>query len=206
MPDENTEKPKILDKLEQHSPSKAIVTILFVILIVAVTVFFVVEYVNGKFNDVDSLREFVDSFGFFGPAFLTFFQCIKVIYGIIPGAIGCIVGAGLFGTVKGFICSYIGICAGSIFAFLLSRRFGVSIIQKMFKEKRYNSCIRWMEKWHKSYPVFLWIAICLPISPDDFLCYFTGLTTMSFKKFVIILLTAKIWTILGYSLIFGNVI
>ena len=40
-------------------------------------------------------------------------------------------------------------------------------------------------------------------SPDDFLCYFSGLTHLSYKKFIIILLTSKPWTILAYSLVFG---
>ena len=126
------------------------------------------------------------------------------MYTIIPGAIGCIVGAGLFGTVRGFICSYIGISAGSIIAYFLSRHFGISFVKQLFSEKRYASCMRFINRWSKSYAVFLWIAICSPIAPDDFLCYFTGLTEMKPKKFVLIILTAKIWTILGYSLIFGR--
>ena len=63
--------------------------------------------------------------------------------------------------------------------------------------------MRWLEKQKKSYPVFLWIAIFLPISPDDFLCYFTGLTEMKFKKFALIILTSKPFTIIVYGLIFG---
>ncbi len=170
---------------------------------VIVGCFFVYQYKNGRFRDASSFRDYIQSFGYFGYFILTVFQCVKVLYAIIPGALGCTVGAGLFGWLPAFICNYIGICSGSILAFLISRRFGDKFMRLIFSEKKYNSCIRWMKKWHKSYSIFLWIAIFLPISPDDFLCYFTGLTKMKVKRFLIIILTAKPWTILAYSLIFG---
>ena len=186
---------------------KRVFFILFILMLIGVGAFIAYNYfVTKRFKDFDSFREYVQSFGWGGPIFLTVFQAIKVIYAIIPGAIGCCVGASVFGPVVGFICNYVGICIGSIAAFWISKTFGESFMRQIFSEKQYKSGLKWMRKLHRSYNVFLWIAICSPIAPDDFLCYFTGLTTMTKKRFIILLLTAKIWTILGYSLIFGNVI
>ncbi|MBQ0038940.1 MAG: TVP38/TMEM64 family protein [Treponema sp.] len=182
---------------------KTVLTVFMCICFVLVTVFFIHEYAAGHFKSAETLKEYISSYGIYGPLILTVFQCIKVVYTVIPGAFGCIVGATLFGTVKGFICSYIGICAGSMLAFTLSRKFGVSFVSSLMGEKHYNKCIKWLNRNRKSYPVFLWLAITFPFSPDDFLCYFSGLTTLSYKKFFIILLTSKPWAILGYSLIFG---
>ncbi|MBR4490083.1 VTT domain-containing protein, partial [bacterium] len=89
-------------------------------------------------------------------------------------------------------------------AFALSRKFGITLVKQIFSEKQYQRGLKKMEKWKNSYPVFLWVAIFLPISPDDFLCYFTGLTEMKFKKFALIILTSKPFTIIVYGLIFGN--
>ncbi len=199
---------QIEDRLieEKGKTIKIVFAVMFCLFFIGLGVFFLYQYFNGKFNDADTFREYVKSFGYYGPLFLVFFQCFKVLYAIVPGWIGCIVGAGLFGSLGGFICSYAGICLGSIIAFCLSRQFGVSIVRQVFSEKRWNSCLRWMKRWNKRYSVFLWFAILIPISPDDFLCYFTGLTTMSFKKFVLIILTAKPLVILIYSLIFGNIL
>ena len=195
-----------LDLIEtKTSLMKRIFCVLLGLLVTGAGIWFFYEYKQGSFSDVESFQEFVRSFGLFGPLALTVFQCIKVIYAVIPGTIGYIVGPSLFGTILGILTNYIGICAGSFIAFWLSRYFGVSIMKQIFSEKRYNKCIRWMEKWHKSYPVFLWIAILIPISPDDFLCYFSGLTEMKFKKFAVIILTSKPWFIIIYSLIFGNI-
>lgn len=203
--EEKIEEAQVKEKTRKKpSALKIISIVLFTLFIVAATVFFVHEYRSGHFSSVDSFDSYISSYGVAAPIVLIVFQCIKVLYAIIPGAIGCIVGAQMFGCVGGFICSYIGICAGSMLAFMLSRRYGMRIMRFIFSEKRYNKSIKWMEKHNKKYSVFLWIAICFPFAPDDFLCYFSGLTTISFKKFAIIILTAKPWTILGYSLIFGG--
>ncbi|MBR0495998.1 MAG: TVP38/TMEM64 family protein [Treponema sp.] len=166
-------------------------------------VWFFHEYRTGTFRDVESFKIFINSFGVLGPILLTVFQCVKTVYAVIPSTLGCIVGPTLFGPWVGIICNYIGICTGSFLAFALSRKFGVTLVKQIFSEKKYKRYIKKMEKWHRSYPVFLWIAIFLPISPDDFLCYFTGLTEMKFKKFAIIILTSKPFTIITYGLIFG---
>ncbi|MDO4505396.1 MAG: VTT domain-containing protein [Spirochaetales bacterium] len=182
---------------------KTFLTVVFAAGFIAMTAFFVYEYSQGRFKSEENLQEYIASFGIYGPLILTFFQCIKVVYTVIPGALGCIVGATLFGTVKGFICSYIGICTGSLLAFTLSRKFGVSFVSSLMGEKHYNKCIKWLNRNRKNYSLFLWVAITFPFSPDDFLCYFSGLTHLSYKRFMIIILTAKPWTILAYSLIFG---
>lgn len=178
---------------------------LFTLFFIAAMVFFIYEYHLGHFKDVESIDDYISSYGVAAPLVLTLFQCLKVLYAIIPGAVGCIAGAHLFGTLGGFLCSYIGICLGSLLAFMLSRRYGVRIMRLIFSKKRYDKCVRWMEKRRRNYSLFLWIAILFPFSPDDFLCYFSGLTTISFRKFLFIILTAKPWTILAYSLIFGGI-
>ncbi len=194
------------ENLIEHKTSlfKRIFLILLCVFLVACGIFLLIEYKNGKFHDIDTFQEFVQSFGWAGPIFVTLFQCVKVVYAVIPGTLGYIVAPSLFGTIPGILCNYIGICLGSFIAFALSKTFGVTIMKQIFSEKQYLKSVKWMEKWHKSYPVFLWIAILIPISPDDFLCYFSGLTDMKFKKFALIILTSKPWFIIVYGLIFGN--
>ncbi len=197
-------KEQAIDILEtKTSLLKKIFLIMLAIAVVGIGIWFFYEYKVGTFRDVESFKFFINSFGVLGPILLTVFQCVKTVYAVIPSTLGCIVGPALFGTWTGIICNYIGICTGSFLAFILSRKFGVSLVKQIFSEKRYQRGLKKMEKWHRSYPVFLWIAILLPISPDDFLCYFTGLTEMKFKKFAIIILTSKPFTIIIYGLIFG---
>ena len=185
---------------------KRIMTGTFLVAFVTVGIFLFHQYRLGTFKDPDTFKEYINSLGYLGPVALTVFQCVKVLYAVIPGTIGCIVGPMIFGPVGGFVCNYVGICSGSVLAFLLSRKFGFSLMRMIFPDKKIRSYKNWMNKWTKHFHIFLWIAICLPIPPDDFLCYFTGLTQMKFKKFLIIILTSKPLTIIVYSLIFGNIL
>ncbi|MBQ7538491.1 TVP38/TMEM64 family protein [Treponema sp.] len=198
-------KEQAIDLIEtKTSLLKKIFLVMLAIAIVVIGIWFFYEYKKGVIRDVDSFKDFINSFGIFGPLLLTIFQCVKTVYAVIPSTLGCIAGPALFGPWTGIICNYIGICSGSFLAFALSRKFGITLVKQIFSEKQYQRGLKKMEKWKNSYPVFLWVAIFLPISPDDFLCYFTGLTEMKFKKFALIILTSKPFTIIVYGLIFGN--
>ena len=47
------------------------------------------------------------------------------------------------------------------------------------------------------------MAMLLPLFPDDFLCYLTGVSKMTAKRFIWIILLGKPWCILAYSLGFS---
>ena len=162
-------------------------------------------YWNGKFDSAETLKAYVGQFGLFGPVVLTFIQAMQVVIPVLPGFLGCIVGAGLFGTWGGFICNYIGISVGSIIAFFLARYYGVGLVKLMFKEETYAKWERWIGKW-KLFPFVLFLAILLPLFPDDFFCYFAGLTPMRRRMFIWIIILGKPWCILAYSLIFGGIL
>ena len=68
--------------------------------------------------------------------------------------------------------------------------------------EKYETYIKKMNL-SKSYPRLLFLAILLPMAPDNFLCYFSGLVNLSPKKFATIILAAKPWCILVYSIFFA---
>ena len=164
-------------------------------------VFLLQGYLAGHFNSVETLQSYLNSFGIFAPAILTIIQALQVVLPVLPGFLGCIVGAGMFGAAGGFWCNYIGISAGSIIAFLLARRYGRGLVRLMIPLERYQKWTDWVNT-KKSYTMVLFLAILLPLAPDDFLCYFSGLTGMSAKRFTWIILLGKPWCILAYSLFF----
>lgn len=162
-------------------------------------------YFRGEFDSVDTLKAYIGRFGAFAPVVLTVIQAMQVVVPVLPGFLGCAVGAALFGTAGGFWCNYIGISLGSIAAFFLARRYGVSLVRSLFKEKYYNKWEGWIGRW-RFYPAVLFTATLLPLFPDDFFCYFSGLTRMRARQFVWIIILGKPWCILAYSLIFGGVL
>ena len=111
----------------------------------------------------------------------------------------------MFGAAGGFWCNYIGISAGSIAAFFLARRFGVELVKWMIPLEKYEKWAEWVNT-KRSYTLVLFLAILLPLAPDDFLCYFSGLTGMSAKRFTWIIVLGKPWCILAYSLFIAYLI
>ena len=183
---------------------KLLSTILIVVLLVGFAVMMIVAWQQGHFENEDTLREYVQSFGVWGWIVLTVIQALQVVVPVLPGFLGCMVGGALFGWWGGFWANYIGISLGSLIAFVIARRCGKEFVDKMFPGKRYQKVSRWAAN-SKSYTATLFLAILLPLFPDDFFCYFSGITNMTFKKFTAIILIAKPWCILLYSLVSAGV-
>lgn len=184
---------------------KNILTAALVFLLLLAGFFLFRGYFKGHFRSEDALRAYLASFGLFAPLILVAIQALQVVLPVLPGFLGCIVGAGMFGAAVGFWCNYIGISAGSIAAFLLARRFGIRLVKMMVPMEKYQKWVQWVNT-RKSYTLVLFLAMLLPLAPDDFLCYFSGLTGMSVKRFTWIIILGKPWCILAYSLFFAYLI
>lgn len=177
--------------------------LIFGILLLCISALFVAKgRMDGHFSSIDSMREYVNSYGLFRPVLLALIQVVQVVLPVVPGMMGCIVGAVLFGSTGGFLINYIGISAGSIIAFFLAKHYGANLVTKLIPMEKYGPTIEKINK-SKNYLLLLFLSILLPLAPDDFLCYFSGLIKMSTKKFVLIILVCKPWCILFYSLFFS---
>jgi uncharacterized membrane protein YdjX (TVP38/TMEM64 family) len=75
----------------------------------------------------------------------------------------------------------------------------------MVSEKTYDKYSGWLENQSRFDKLFA-LAIFLPIAPDDALCLMAGLTNISLKKYIWIILLAKPASILLYSmgLVYGG--
>lgn len=186
----------------KESLIKTATIIAFAALMAVSVIILIYGWIGGHFNSIDTLRAYVDSFGIWGPLILALIQMLQVILPVLPGFMGCIVGAALFGAAGGFWVNYIGISAGSIIAYWLAKRYGVKLVNKMMPMKKYEKYIDRINR-SKSYPVVLFLSILLPLAPDDFLCYFSGLINMSSRRFVTIIILGKPWCILFYSIFFA---
>lgn len=156
-------------------------------------------YRQGIFQSQEALENFLHGFGFWAPFIFTLVQGIQVVLPVLPGAIGCLAGVLVFGPVWGFVYNYIGICVGSICAFLLARRYGAPFVRSISNPRTYEKYIGWLEKGNR-FDKFFALAIFFPVAPDDFLCYLAGLTRMSLKKMTLIILLGKPASIALYSL------
>lgn len=153
----------------------------------------------GIFSSQEKLKAFIAGFGLIGGLVFVFIQIVQVVIPIIPGGISCLAGVILFGAGMGFVYNYVGICIGSILAFLIAKIYGRPLLEKMFESKLLEKYENWTETRNRFAKLFA-LAIFLPVAPDDFLCYLAGTTNMSLKQFTAIILLGKPCSIAVYSI------
>jgi uncharacterized membrane protein YdjX (TVP38/TMEM64 family) len=133
------------------------------------------------FFDTRRLRVFIASFGPFAALVFVAIQVLQVLIAPIPGEITGFVGGFLFGTLKGMAYSTIGLTAGSLIAFWITRRFGMRYVEKIVKKHyidKFNDFIT-----HKGLYV-AYVLFLIPGFPKDSLCYLLGLTHIRFADFL----------------------
>ncbi|MGN0407513.1 MAG: TVP38/TMEM64 family protein [Bacteroides sp.] len=155
---------------------------------------------KGVFSSLDKMEAFISGFGVWSPVVFVIYQIMQiVVIPIIPGGVTTTAGVVMFGAVEGLLLNYIGICAGSMIAFILAKRYGKNLVLKFVEKKKYDKYESWLSKG-KKFEIFFAICIFLPFAPDDLLCYLAGLTEMSYKKFITIILLGKWPAIICYSI------
>lgn len=179
---------------------KRIINIISIVGTIMVCIFFYFALKEQIFTSEEKMQLLLKKSGYFAPAIFVIIQIVQVVIPIIPGGISQGVGVLIFGPWWGFVYNYIGIVLGSIIAFLIARKYGLSLINKMFKKELVDKYIGWLNKG-KKFEAFFALAIFLPVAPDDFLCYFAGVTNISVKEFVAIIILLKPFTISAYSMI-----
>lgn len=162
-------------------------------------IFLLYGFRKGIFTSREVFCEYILNLGFLAPFVFIFIQAIQVVIPILPGAIGCAAGVIAFGGFFGFLYNYIGITLGSILAFLIAKRYGIIVVKKLVNPKTFDKYESWLNEGTRFDKLFAG-AILAPVAPDDFLCYLAGLTKMSLRKFVLIIIFCKPLSILIYSI------
>ncbi len=173
--------------------------LIMIVMTAVMCILTVIAYREGILTDQDKMNAFLNKCGIFAPLIFAFIQAVQVVFPILPGAIGCVYGVIFWGPFWGFVLNYVGICLGSIWAFLIARQLGQEFVQQVTSKKFYDKYIRYLEN-EKYFERIFAILIFLPVAPDDFLCYLAGVSRITFKKFTAIILLGKPAAIFLYSM------
>ncbi|MBF6975987.1 TVP38/TMEM64 family protein [Streptococcus macedonicus] len=147
-------------------------------------------------------QSYLGQLGFFAPLIFMLLQVIQVVYPIIPGGMTSVIGYIAFGPIWGFIYNFTGIFTGSLLAFGLTRRYGETFVKAFVSQETYDKYVGYLDRNDgKFYAKFLGAAFALPGFPDDFLCMVSGLSKMTWKKFITIFLIAKPVTLYIYTVV-----
>ncbi len=160
---------------------------LAIILVVAACAYIVWDIVSHGpltqlFSDTDRLRRWVESFGAFGPLAFVLIQYIQTVIAPIPGNVSGVLGGLIFGW-WGVLWSFIGSFFGYWTIYVLTRRFGRTLVEKVVNKKTLD---KFDMVFGKRGPLILFIIFVLPMMPDDVVCYIAGLTDIPMKKLMVI--------------------
>ena len=172
-----------------------VTTILGTLFLIGLILYFLSQ---GYFTDSTKLQALLSQTGIFAPLLFILLQIFQVIIPIIPGGASSALGIVAFGPIWGFVYNYAGLVIGSILAFLLVKRYGKTFILKVCDQKTYDKYIGWLDKG-KKFDRFFVAAIFFPCAPDDILCMIAGLTSMTLKKFSMIIILGKPLVLIAYS-------
>ena len=78
-------------------------------------------------SDREKIKAWIDGFGKGAPVVFIAFQVLQVIFAPVPGEATGFIGGYLFGALKGFIFSSIGLTIGSWLNFIIGRFLGEAI-------------------------------------------------------------------------------
>lgn len=187
-----------MNSRSKNKKLKTIFKILTIVLTIALIIFILLCLRKAMFSSPEAIVKKVKIFGALGPIIFIFLQIVQVVLPIIPGGASCLAGVLLFGSVWGFIYNYVGMIIGSIIVFLLARRYGIRFVKKICDEEKVDKYVGYIRK--KKFEKIFIICILLPGFPDDLLCYVAGVSKLTFKRFLIILLLAKPLALLFYSI------
>lgn len=153
---------------------------------------------SGVLQSLENLQAYIDSLGAWGPLAFLLVSTASVMFPVVPGGLLVVAGPVLFGPVEGTVLNYIAVCGGSLLNFIVARRVGLGLIERMFAPKTVEKLLGWTRSSH--FTRLFATAIALPVAPDDLLCYIAGTTKMRWRTYVLIIVTCKPWSLIAYGL------
>lgn len=168
--------------------SLAVVTLLAALLTV-----FVWRWLD-SFSQED-FREYIQSFGPLGWLVLLGLQILQIFIALIPGELLESAAGFAFGPWLGTAICYTGLVIGSSMVFLLTRKFGVRLVEVFISREKINQ-LRFINTETKRNGL-IFLLFFIPGTPKDLFTYFVGLTDMKLGTFLAISLIARIPSVLS---------
>ncbi len=145
-----------------------------------------------RLSNMELIKNFILGTGFWGMGVYIGVQIIQVVFLPLPSIIINLVGVALYGPTVAFLLSSLGVFLGSVIAFGLGRIFGSKLVEWIVgkdKAMEYRMLLSNKGKY------MLFLMLLFPLFPDDILCMVAGLTTMSWRYFIIVVLLTRPITI-----------
>lgn len=186
--------------IKKQTPYRIILCSLVLLDIVAAVFYFLCATgLITKITSVDLLREYIASSGSMASIIYIIFCFLQVVLLPVPGSIAVAVGVAMFGPLKCAIYAFIGIILGSFAAFIIGRLVGYKAVCWMVGK---DTLDKWLEKIKGKDYLILSLMFLLPAFPDDVLCFVAGLSSMTTKYFIIMIIVTRLISVASTSFSF----
>lgn len=182
-----------------HMIRERILNVAVLILILATGSLAVYCWRLGVFDDLATLRAYIDSAGWFAPLAFVLLHLLQILLPFIPGGILLTAGVIIFGPWYGLLYNYVGIITGSAISFGLARKYGYTFVRNKISPALWHKYMRWLDNEKLFCRTFM-LLILLPFAPDDALCMLAGISQMSWRQFALIIMTLKLPILSVYSI------
>lgn len=143
----------------------------------------------------DDFRDYIQSFGPMGWLVLLGLQFLQVFIALIPGELLETAAGYAFGPWLGTAVCYVGVGLASALIFLLTRRYGVRLVEVFVDRERINE-LRFLNTERKRNNL-IFLLYFIPGTPKDLLTYFVGLTDIKLSAFLVLSMIARIPSVIS---------
>ncbi|WP_380677829.1 TVP38/TMEM64 family protein [Salinigranum sp. GCM10025319] len=158
------------------------VAVLLAYLLVAAFVTFGLPRLFPAITDPVAVRRAIRATGVLAPVVFLAVQALQVLVAPIPGQVLGFVAGYLFGAVWGTVLSVAGATLGGYIAFLLSRRYGRPIVERLVRD----DAIALFDSFSAEHgDVALFVVFLVPGLPDDAICFLAGVSDLRTRSFLI---------------------
>ena len=149
----------------------------------------------------EGLRAYIQQFSPYSHLCFFLVQLLSVVLAPIPSNSTALAGGVLFGTWPSFLMTFAAVALGSLLVFTLARGLGREAVNRLVGRKVSE---KYREVIQAKTDVFLVLAFLFPFFPDDLICILAGLTTIPFRRFLVIALLTRPWGLLAASALGGS--
>ncbi|MDD4066059.1 MAG: VTT domain-containing protein [Bacilli bacterium] len=197
---------EIKKKLQDKEVRKKLIGILIVVVIFVGITIACLPYLRTLASEEGraNFKAWLDQFGFWGYAIMTFIMVLQVVIAFIPGEPLEVLCGILYGTWGGALICMLGSLIGSAIVFLIVRKLGKNDIDRLLNSPKIDQYkfLKYMKDPSKR-DTTIFVLFFIIGTPKDVLTYFVPFTGISLLRFLGIILIAKIPAIIT-STMAGN--
>lgn len=183
-------KQKLKKRKEQRSQSMLVFIISGAIIVLLVLCYLFIpdfkNFINEAINiltsdDKERIRNWVSSFGFWGPVFIIAAMTAQMFLIVIPSVILMVVSALAYGPWWGSLISYAAVALASTIAYFIGIHASHAFVDKLIGQKSEKKVEHYIQKYGA------WAIVAFRVSPflsNDAISFVAGLGKMRYPKFI----------------------